>query len=269
MDERFRVLSWGMGQQSTTLAVMSALGDLERLDAVLAADPGWERRATYETTAFYVGWLRDRGLYVEVIKTGDIRVEGATEHRHVPFWTADGGPMKRQCTRHFKIRPVRRRVRELMGYDASVPPNPPAGSVEQWIGYSWDESERWKVSDVAFIVNRAPLIDMRMTRDHCVAYLESKGLPVPVKSACVACPFRGAGEYLDMPGDEFAEAVAFDEENRCNPFGGTADELFVYKSPRGRLPTPLGEADLEADLAYQERGGRQLGLDMCDGPCMT
>lgn len=50
-----RILSWGRGVQSTTLAALSALGKLPPLDAVLHADTGWERAATYEVGDWYSG----------------------------------------------------------------------------------------------------------------------------------------------------------------------------------------------------------------------
>ena len=73
-------LSWGVGVQSTTLAVMSALGDLEPLDVVITADTGWERQATYASRDFYSAWLRERGVRVEIVSGGDVRQEGAVEH---------------------------------------------------------------------------------------------------------------------------------------------------------------------------------------------
>lgn len=91
-----RVLSWGMGTQSTALAVMSALGDfgLPKLDYVIAADTGWERQRTYEIRDFYRPWLEERGIPVEMVQYGDIRRLGAVEHVHMPFWTQDGGPLR-------------------------------------------------------------------------------------------------------------------------------------------------------------------------------
>jgi len=117
-----------------------------------------------------------------------------------------------------------------------------------------------------------------MTLNDCVDYLEEHNLPVPVKSACIGCPYRSASEYLtrrpefieglkhEAP-EEWEQATAFDEANRNNPLarrgGSTADELYIYK--RG----PLAEADLEADAA-RERQGKQLPLIVCeDGYCMA
>lgn len=266
-----RALSWGCGVQSTTLAVMSALGDLEPLDAIITADTGWERRATYEARDFYAAWLRERGVRVEIVSAGNIRQEGAVEHIHIPFFTSDGGPLQRQCTPHFKIDPVKRRIRELAGFDARRPPHPLAGAVELWMGISWDEWHRMKKSRVQFIMHRWPLLERKITRNACVEYLEDHHLPVPVRSACIGCPYRRASEWMDMRDnapDEWGEVLAFDAENRHNPLAvrgaSTADELFVYSHA-----VPLAIADLESD-AERERRGTQTPLFICDeGYCIV
>jgi hypothetical protein len=266
-----RALSWGCGTQSTALAVMSARGQLEPLDAVITADTGWERAKTYEIREFYTNWLQDRGVRVEIVSAGNIKRDGAIEHIHIPFFTSDGGPLLRQCTRHFKIVPVKRKLRELAGYHPTKPPHPPADTIELWMGISWDEYTRMKHSRVQFIRHRWPLIELKMTRNDSVDYLDGLGLPVPIKSACIGCPYRQASEWLEMQREspeEWVEVVAFDEQNRHNPLAergnSTADELFVYKQA-----VPLKGADLEAD-AERERRGSQLPLMVCeDGYCLV
>ena len=219
-----RVLSWGCGVQSTALAVMAALGDfgLPRVEVAFHADVGWERERTVEMREFYSRWLAAFGIPVVVTEARNIRHDGAKAHVHVPFWTVSGAPLSRQCTREFKIRPVRRALRAWLGLPrVGGVPLPPA-TVEQWIGFSLDEARRCKSSGVASVVNRFPLVELGLTRTDCALYLQEKRLPVPVKSACIGCPFRTAGEYLQMraeaPG-EFYDACAFDEENRRNPAG--------------------------------------------------
>jgi len=189
---KIRALSWGCGVQSTTLAVMSALADLDPLDVVITADTGWERAATYEAREFYTAWLQERGVHVEVVSAGNIKQLGAVEHIHMPFFTSNGGPLQRQCTKEFKIIPIKRRLREIAGYDATKPPHPPAGAIELWLGISWDEWERMNQSRVRFMVHRHPLIENKTTRNACIDYLEAHDLPVPVKSACIGCPSRRA-----------------------------------------------------------------------------
>lgn len=246
------IISWGKGVQSTTLGVMAALGDLPgfKVDAIVSSELHWERAATYEAQEFYTKFYQDHGLPVYIVDGGDIREKGAREHVHMPFWTADGGPLRRQCTREFKIRAVRRFTRELF----NLPKTPEPGSVETLIGFSLDEWTRMKQSDVQFNVNRWPFIyNLRMTRWDCIKYLEDHGLPVPVKSACIGCPYRQASEYLDMASSEISEAISFDEENRHNPLksdGSTASSLYIYTHGR---PYPLRDRDLERDADEERR----------------
>lgn len=272
MVKQYRFLSWGKGVQSTTLLAMSALGELEPLDAAVTADTMNERRKTYETQDWYKAWAEDHDVRVEITSAGDILKLGASDHIHIPFWTASGAPMRRQCTRYFKIEPVKRLMRQLAGYDRTKPPHPRPGQFELWLGISWDEAaERVSDSDVQFIQHRYPLVERRMTRNDCIDWLKDHGLPVPVKSACIICPFRTATEWLDMKQsdpNEFSEAVAFDEANRDNPLAAranlSADQLFVW-----REAIPLKDADLEA-AAKRERTAKQLPLMVCTGTyCWT
>ena len=267
----YRTLSWGGGTQSTAIGEMSACGDLPKLDAILFADTQFERKETIEIVEFYTRRWRKMGLHVETVSAGNIEKRGAEAHIHIPFRTASGAPLQRQCTHHFKIDPVKKRVRELLGYHASKPPHPPASAVEQWIGFSWDEFYRMSTSRVKFMVNRYPLIELKMNRWDSISYLENKGLPVPVASACVCCPFRSSSEWLEMkknsPSD-FERAIAFDDFHRSNTLAKSdsvsSAELFIYKNA-----IPLSGADLLAD-AKRERNEKQIPLMVCnDGQCWT
>lgn len=266
-----RALSWGIGVQSTAIAVMATLGDIEPFDAIVTADTGWERAQTYASRDFYTAWLKERGQHVEIVSAGNVRELGAENHTHIPFWTSTGGPLRRQCTLKFKIIPIKRRLRELAGYHATKPPHPPAGSIMLNLGISWDEWQRIATSSIRFIVNQYPLIDMKMTRNDCIAYLENRGLPVPVKSACIGCPYRRASEWLEMRDTsptEWQEVVEFDKRNRHNPLAehgrSTADEIYVYSHCE-----PLETADLEKH-ARHERVGKQVPLFICEsGYCLV
>jgi hypothetical protein len=151
---------------------------------------------------------------IEVIYSGDIREKGAHSHMHLPFWTRTGGHLRRQCTRVFKIEPIRRLMREIAGFHPTDKPHPWPGQFELWLGISLDEWDRMSDSNVKYIRHRYPLVDLGMTRRDCVRWLQGHGLPVPVKSACIGCPFRKASEWLELEPDEFEQAVLFDELNR-------------------------------------------------------
>ena len=266
----YKAISWGCGVQSTAMAVMSALGDMEPVDVVITADPGWERKATYEARDFYAGWLRERGMNVEIVHTSFIRDEAIKpNHIDFPFYTENGAPLRRQCTGNFKIDVIKRRIRVINGFDASDPPHPKPGAFEMQLGISLDEFTRMSQSTVKFIVNRYPLIEKRITRNECIDYLEAHDLPVPVKSSCIGCPYRAASEWIEMRDqtpDEFEDAVAFDEtiRNLQSLQRHKGDAVYVYKKAE-----PLSTADLEHD-AEHERQGKQLPLMICEsGYCMV
>lgn len=63
---KYRFISWGLGVQSTTLAAMSALGEIDRVDAAIHSDTGNERRQSYEILEYYREWLENHDIRVEV-----------------------------------------------------------------------------------------------------------------------------------------------------------------------------------------------------------
>ena len=257
MEQPYRAISWGGGVQSTLLGELSARGDLERVDLIAHADLGWERKKTYEIVDFYSARWREMGMRVEILKVGNIEVQGADEHIHMPFWTSDGGPLRRQCTREFKIRPIRRFIREQLGYHPSKAPAPPPGSIETWIGFTTDEWTRAKPSGVKYIINRWPLLELRMSRTNCEEWFKAHDLPVPIKSACIGCPYRHAMEWQEMRDqspEEFEAACAFDDRNRDNPLAergaSTSDELYIYQ---GKERYALRDAPIDMDAAIERR----------------
>lgn len=269
-----RMIAWGLGVCSTTMAVMSSLGDLPPVDLVLNCDPGWERRRTYEMRDWYLEWFRGCGQRAESTRTGDVRTQAVDRHVHIPLWTDIGGPLGRQCTGRYKRDPAKRRARVEAGYDERKRPHPPAGAVEQWVGFTLDEWHRMKPNRVKFIENVFPLVERKVTRGECVRYLEAHGLPVPVRSACVCCPYRRPSEWMairDEEPDTWADIVAFDESIRRSAAGldgSTASALYVYKA--GGQARPLAEADLEADAARERKQEWfQLPLLCGDGACWT
>ncbi|GAH05036.1 unnamed protein product [marine sediment metagenome] len=267
MTETPRFLSCGFGLQSTVIGEMSARGDLPKC-TVIHADTGWERQATKDIRDFYAARWRSMGLDVHILAGQDIRRDGAKEHIHMPFWTDAGGPLRRQCTYDFKLVPIKRKVRECLGFDPSKPPHPKPGAAIIWLGITVDEWTRAKPSRIKFMENRYPLLVAKMDRQDCTAWLQDRDLPVPVKSACIGCPYRRASEWIDIRENvpnEWQQAVEFDEVNRNNPLaerdaGNTADELYIWREAE-----PLAEADLDnAAKREKQRYGTQLPMFACE-----
>ena len=121
------------------------------------------------------------------------------------------GMMPRMCTMDFKIKPVIRKIREI----CKIPRGCKEVRVIQWIGISRDEYLRGKPSQVPWIVNRWPLLELKMTRQDCLDYWTERGLPNPPKSACSFCPYHNDVEWKrlkDHEPKEFAKAVDFERK---------------------------------------------------------
>src|SRR4029079_2551441 len=106
---------------------------------------------------------------------------------------------RRQCTKEYKLYPINRMVRALLG---ATPPDfkrvPKGGHVTQWIGFSADEVGRVaEHRPLSYVTKAYPLIDLGMDRKACVRWLNRRGWQV-VKSACIGCPYHGNKGWRDL-----------------------------------------------------------------------
>jgi hypothetical protein len=89
------------------------------------------------------------------------------------------------------------------------------GEVELWLGISLDEFQRMKPSDAKYLSHRWPLIEKRMDREDCHAWLKAHGLPSPVKSSCVFCPYHNKAGWREIKnGPDWSKAVEVDQAIR-------------------------------------------------------
>lgn len=256
MSDAIHVLSLGAGVQSTTVLLMAERGEIERPIEAVFADTGWEPQRVYA----HLAWLEQHvTIPITRISAGDLRADALAGKpaAWMPLYirNVDGerAMLRRQCTTNYKIRPIRRRVREVMEAHG-------AKRIVQQFGISIDEFQRMRTSDVKYITNSYPLVDRRMTRGDCVAWLERHGYPVPGKSSCLGCPYHDRGHWREMQVDDpsgFADAVAFDRDLREHQVAKAP--AFLHASMQ-----PLDEVDFRP-LA-QQRG--QLSFDdECEGMC--
>ena len=131
------------------------------------------------------------------------------------------------------------------------------------MGISLDEATRMKDSREWWCVNRYPLIDRRMSRTDCLAWLSAHGLDLSAipKSACIACPYTNDERWRDMKmnrPDEFADAVDFDNTIRTG-LPGIRGKAFVNRSL-----LPLNEVDFEND---EDKGQTNFFENECEGMC--
>ncbi len=258
-----RVVSLGAGVQSTVMALQ---GDREmfgpRPDAAIFADTQWEPRGVYE----HLDWLESELSYpVYRVTAGNLRedalnmkpVRSTTDKKFmaIPLFT-DTGIGRRQCTYDYKILPIRKKTRELLG----LKPKQRANNVfaETWVGISWDEMQRMKDSGLRYIKNRWPLLEHKMHRYHCQQWFaENYPDRVLSKSACIGCPFHNNALWREMKNNDptsWKDAVDFDAAIR---------DLTSQKQYLHSKKIPLDEVDLR----NEEDMGQLSFLDECDGLC--
>ena len=261
---RLRVLSLGAGVQSTTLLLLSAHGAIQHYDAAIFTDTGWEPAAVYRHLKRLEGIAADAGIPLIRVAAGNIRDDALDRERRfasMPLFlhtdTGNRGMLRRQCTAEYKIRPIKREIRRLLGHPHPDPV--PAGVyAEQSIGISADEVHRAKDADVGYLHNAFPLLDIGWARRDCRAYLAAHGLADTPKSACIGCPYRSNSSWAEMRATEPAaweDAVDFDAAVRrahataTRPGMPLAGRAYLH---RDRIP--LDQVDLGIDTGPDPDG---------------
>lgn len=259
----FHVISLGAGVQSSTMALMAAHGEITPMpDAAIFADTQSEPASVYR----WLDWLETQLPFpvhrVTAGNLGSVAVMVRTSkngNRYTaaqpPAWAINTSgkpsPIMRQCTQHFKINVIQREIRRLAGKK----------DVQQWIGISLDEAHRMKPSRNDRVVNRWPLIEMRMKRHDCLRWMESHHYPKPPRSACVFCPYQSNLEWLRLKTeepDDFARAIAFEKAFQpamaaCGFDGG----VYLHASMQ-----PLVTVDFHPDTRQSDLWGNE-----CEGMC--
>jgi hypothetical protein len=267
------LISLGAGVQSSTMALMAAKGEIGPMPtAAIFADTQAEPKAVmqwldwletqlpfpvYRVTA---GSLKDESLSLRTSKDG----EGSYVRNVVPAYTLnpDGtkGMLLRKCTADFKIAPLARKQRELMKAAGQK-------TLTSWIGISLDEAHRMKPSRVKYAQHRWPLLEMGMTRFHCLEWMKKNGYPQPPKSACTFCPYHSDAQWNELKktdAESFADAVKFEREwnevvlTDKRP-SQTKGRIYLHRSC-----VPLDQVDFRS---AEDAGQMSMFGNECEGMC--
>ncbi len=248
MTEPIPIISLGAGVQSSCMSLMAAAGEITPMPvAGIFADTGDEPLAVYiwldklkALLPFPVHTVQSHhGKLSDNLTKGD--------HSQIPAYFLDNGKEtigKRQCTNHWKVRPVRKMCREISE----------GGPVILWQGISTDEISRCKDSGAIWLTHLFPLIDKRMNRMDCIHWLTRNGFDEPPKSACCYCPYRRDSQWRKSKQDPMEWALIKRVDLMLNSRG-------EYLHPSCK---PITEVDFSTE---EERGQLNMFNNECEGMC--
>jgi hypothetical protein len=254
-------------------------------DYIMFSDPGDESGATYKHMEWLTKYIKEHGIEYIRVSAGNIYDDvmkslfdpNIKRIAQPPFVvlkdneqketlmpeTNNKGVLMRKCTTEYKIDPMTRKVREMIGLKKGQ--RFPRGFVcNKMLGISLDEVQRMKPSKNKWEVIHWPLIDMRMTRWDCYNWLEKNGYKIPPRSACLMCPFHSDSYWRDMKNnnpDEFEHVCVLDDNLRIGNIPGVNGTVYLHRSC-----TPLRDVDLSNDI---DNGQMQMWKNECEGFCGT
>jgi len=264
-DFDYTYLSLGAGVQSSALLVLACTDErIPKPDVCIFSDTGDEPRYVIDYLEVLREFAAPHGVEIEVAQKGVLSEDalGRGKFVPIPLYTLDQygtkGILRRQCTREYKITPITKKVRELLGYK---PRQRMKHKVRAMLGISTDEMQRMKASWDKWVTNTYPLIDLGISRSMCYKIMADAGLPEPKKSACVYCPYHDDQYWQWMKDEqpaEFARAVSFDDAIRHKTMKGAEAPAFVHNSC-----VPLSEAVFDVDDPHQV----DMFNNECEGMC--
>jgi hypothetical protein len=194
-------------------------------DCAIFADTGHEPAAVYD----WLRWLEQRLPFpIYQVAKGDLWAAATRVRRTrdglrtyiataIPAFTQKDpskrnarGKAQRHCTRDFKILPINKKVRELLGRKRILMRD--GILAEMLIGISTDEYLRMKPNHIPWIESKWPLIDAGMSRADCLAWMARNEYPIPPRSACTFCPYRSDEQWLALTPAEFDDACLKETE---------------------------------------------------------
>jgi hypothetical protein len=232
-----KIISLGLGVQSTAMYFLSSVNMIERADYAVFADPGAELPRTYEILEMLQDWAKynngipihvtnERNLLQDIMKAQNSR---GVRWASIPAFTESGGMIMRQCTGEYKIQPVIKKVRELHG----LKPRQRMPKTEMWLGITLDEIQRMKISQLPRINYIYPLIEQRMSRSDCMKTFKRFNFPIPPKSSCVFCPYHSDKNWKEIKEklpEEWEKCVEIDNTIRDATKKGLNDKLYLHRS---------------------------------------
>jgi len=216
--EKF-VLSYGGGLNSSALLVW-LVENKKPLDLMIFSDTGSEFDYTYKAIEYYKKYCKEKGIEFVAVKSN----LSDSLYNYCKLKNIIPSRMKRDCTSKFKISPIRKYLRERFGKKQKF---------VMYIGITSDEFKRVRESDVKYIQNQYPFVDVEeIDRQGCIDFLKERNLFVPDKSGCWFCPFTKKGNWIRLLNEN---PVLFDKAIELEEQGSRFPEFLFNSIPLRKL----------------------------------
>ena len=273
-----KIISLGVGVQSSGLYYMSSKNEIERCDYAIFSDTGGEKTKTLQYYDLLFEWMsKNNGIPLykanyKNLKADLLNQTNSSNNRFapIPAFTLNNGKvgmLRRQCTNEYKIAQVTKKYREILNIGNKRFP-----ITEIFIGITLDEvhrmtipQEKWKIHVYPFCGykvypdgNCVRINSKIMSRNDIFNWYHNQGLSIPEKSSCVFCPFQSDQNWLrlkQMSPEDFKEAVKVDKAIRDSSKKGIKAPIYLHDSIK-----PLDEVN------FNENQGTLWGncTDYCD-----
>jgi hypothetical protein len=229
--------AYGAGLNSTAgLILLAKQGDIP--DAILFADTGSEKDATYAYLELFDGWCKANGL--PGIKTVVYDVDHNRQKNEQKYSTLEEACLVhkclpsiayygRSCSIKWKHTPQEKWANSWPTAKARWEGN---GHVVKAIFYDADEPFRVKHHRDSKYAYWHPLVDQDIGRDECEQIVKRAGLPIPPKSSCYFCPEMTPEEIAELERTEphnLAKALAMEANADLTSIKGLGKHEYSWR----------------------------------------
>lgn len=203
------VVSFGAGLNSSAMLPYLLFDKKQEIDLVVFADTGNENDYTYDNVKIYEEWCNRNGINFKVARSqlDNNLYDYCIRKKITP------SRLTRNCTRNFKINPIRKTIRNTFEIDKNT-------IIKLYIAITSDEVHRVRDSDVKYIQNTFPFVDDNISRNDCVDILKRHNLPIAKKSGCWFCPFHKKKEWVQMLEENpelYNKSITLEENSKYFP----------------------------------------------------